>query len=85
LKLFSLVQEHPPTERLITEALPVIHRVTQQTDQSCHLGIIEGAQVTIIAQVNAPTRVGFYVKLGSTVDLMEAASGYVILAPPWRR
>jgi DNA-binding IclR family transcriptional regulator len=80
LKLFSLVQEHPPTERLITEALPVIHRVTQQMNQSCHMGIIEGAQVTILAQVNAPTSVGFYVKLGSTVDLMEAASGYVILS-----
>ena len=80
LKLFQLVQEHPPTERLITEALPVMHRVTHEIRQSCHLGIIEAAQVTILAQVNAPTPVGFYVKVGSTVDLMEATSGYVILA-----
>src|SRR6201999_2839240 len=42
LKLFQLVQEHPPTERLITEALPVMHRVTHEIQQSCHLGIIEG-------------------------------------------
>ena len=34
----------------------------------------------ILAQVNAPSNIGFYVKLGSTVDIMEAASGYVILA-----
>jgi len=34
----------------------------------------------IVAQVNAPSNLGFYVKLGSTVDMMEAASGYVILA-----
>lgn len=80
LKLFKLVQEHPPTERLIAEALPVMHRVTHDTQQSCHMGVIEGAQVTILAQVNAPTPVGFYVKLGSTVDLMEATTGYVILA-----
>jgi DNA-binding IclR family transcriptional regulator len=80
LKLFQLVQEHPPTERLITEALPVMHRVTHEIQQSCHMGIIEAAQVTILAQVNAPTSVGFYVKVGSTVDLMEATSGYVILA-----
>src|ERR1700692_733993 len=80
LKLFQLVQEHPPTERLITEALPVMHRVTHEIQQSCHLGIIEAAQVIILAQVNAPTSVGFYVKVGSTVDLMEATSGYVILA-----
>ena len=80
LKLFKLAQEHPPTERLITEALPMMDRVTHDIRQSCHMGIIEGAQVIILAQVNAPTSVGFYVKLGSTVDLMEATSGYVILA-----
>jgi DNA-binding IclR family transcriptional regulator len=80
LKLFQLVQEHPPTERLITEALPVMRQVTHEIQQSCHMGIIEAAQVIILAQVNAPTSVGFYVKVGSTVDLMEATSGYVILA-----
>lgn len=80
LKLFKLVQEHPPTERLITEALPVMHQLAHETQQSCHMGIIEGAQVTILAQVNAPTSVGFYVKLGSSVELMEASTGYVILA-----
>jgi len=80
LKLFKLVQEHPPTERLITEALPVMHQLAHETQQSCHMGIIEGAEVTILAQVNAPTSVGFYVKLGSSVELMEASTGYVILA-----
>ena len=80
LKLFKLVQEHPPTERLITEALPVMHQLAHETQQSCQMGIIDGAQVTILAQVNAPTSIGFYVKLGSSVELMEASTGYVILA-----
>ncbi len=80
LKLFKLVQEHPPTERLITEALPVMHQLAQETLQSCHMGIIDGALVTILAQVNAPSSIGFYVKLGSSVELMEATTGYVILA-----
>jgi DNA-binding IclR family transcriptional regulator len=80
LKLFKLVQEHPPTERLIADALPVMHRLAHETMQSCHLGVLEGDRVAILAQVNAPANLGFYVKLGSTVDLMEAGSGYVILA-----
>lgn len=80
LKLFKLVQEHPPTERLIADALPVMHHLAHETLQSCHLGVVEGGRVAIVAQVNAPANQGFYVKLGSTVDLMEAASGYVILA-----
>jgi len=80
LKLFKLVQEHPPTERLIADSLPVMHRLAHETMQSCHLGVLEGGRVAILAQVNAPSNIGFYVKLGSTVDIMEAGSGYVILA-----
>jgi DNA-binding IclR family transcriptional regulator len=80
LKLFKLVQEHPPIDRLIADAIPVMTRFAHETSQSCHLGVLEAGRVVILAQINAPTNVGFYVKLGSTVDLMEAASGYIILA-----
>ena len=80
LKLFKMVQEHPPTERLMAEATPVMRRFAQETLQSCHLGVIEDGRVVILAQVNAPTSTGFYVKLGSSVDIMEASTGYVILA-----
>ena len=80
LKLFQLVQEHPPTERLIADALPVMKRLTFETGQSCHMGVLDGDKIVILAQVNSPTSIGFYVKLGATVDVMEAASGYVILA-----
>ncbi|WP_158945004.1 IclR family transcriptional regulator [Granulicella sp. S190] len=80
LKLFKLVQEHPPTERLVADALPIMSRLSHESLQSCHLGVLETDRVVILAQVNAPTSIGFYVKPGSTVDLMEAASGYVILA-----
>ena len=80
LKLFQLVQEHPPTERLIADALPVMQAFAHDSLQSCHLGVVEDARVVIIAQVNAPTSVGFYVKLGATINLMEAATGHTILA-----
>jgi DNA-binding IclR family transcriptional regulator len=80
LKLFKLVQQHPPTERLIADAAPIMHRFAQKTFQSCHLGVIEDGRVVILAQVNAPTSTGFYVKLGSSVDIMDASTGYVILA-----
>jgi len=80
LKLFKLVQEHPPTERLTVEALPIMQRFAHETFQSCHIGVIESDRVVILAQVNAPSNQGFYVKLGSTVDLMDSSSGYAILA-----
>jgi DNA-binding IclR family transcriptional regulator len=80
LKMFKLVQEHPRTERLIADALPVMNRLAHDTLQSCHMGVLEGGRVVIVVQVNAPTDLGFFVKLGSTVDIMEAGSGYVVLA-----
>jgi DNA-binding IclR family transcriptional regulator len=80
LKLFQLVQEHPPTERLLAEALPEMHHLAHVTMQSCHLGVVELGSVTILAQVNPPMRVGFFVRLGSRLDMMSGASGYVILA-----
>lgn len=80
LKLFKLAQEHPPVKRLTEKALPVMHDVAHKTNQSCHLGVLDGGQVIILAQVDAPTSNGFHVKAGSTVDLMEAATGHVILA-----
>jgi DNA-binding IclR family transcriptional regulator len=80
LRLFRMAQEHPPTKRLVTEALPVMHRVAHELRQSCHLGVIDGGHVVIVAQVDSPESTGFFVKMGSKVDLMHAATGHVILA-----
>jgi DNA-binding IclR family transcriptional regulator len=80
LKLFKLGQEYPPVKRLTEKAIPVMHDVAQKTSQSCHLGVVDGGRVIILAQADAPTSTGFYVKAGSSVDLMEAATGHVILA-----
>jgi DNA-binding IclR family transcriptional regulator len=80
LRLFRIAQEHPPTKRLVTEALPSMHWLSQRLRQSCHLGIIDGGHVVILAQVDSPEPTGFYVKIGSKVELMHAATGHVILA-----
>lgn len=80
LRLFRLAQEHPPTKRVVTEALPIMHWLAHELRQSCHLGILDGGHVVILAQVDSPESTGFYVKVGSKVDLMHAATGHVILA-----
>jgi DNA-binding IclR family transcriptional regulator len=80
LRMFRLAQEHPPTKRLVTEALPTMHWLASELRQSCHLGIVDGGHVVILAQVDSPESTGFYVRMGSKVDLMHAATGHVILA-----
>src|SRR3984893_14073181 len=80
LRLFRLGQEHPPTKRMVTEAMPIMHWVAHELRQSCHLGVLDGGHVVILAQVDSPESTGFYVKMGSKVDLMHAATGHVILS-----
>jgi DNA-binding IclR family transcriptional regulator len=84
LHLFKLAYQHPPIERLTTEALPIMQQVAHQIKQSCHLGVLDGDRVVIIAQVNSPLSSGFYVKAGGIGDLMLSTTGQVILAhqPP---
>jgi DNA-binding IclR family transcriptional regulator len=80
LKMFRMSLEYPPTKRLVSEALPIMQEVVHQLNQSCHLGVLEAGQVVIVAQADSPISPGFYVKAGSIVDLMHAATGHVILA-----
>jgi DNA-binding IclR family transcriptional regulator len=80
LRLFRLAQEHPPTKRMVTEALPIMHWLAHELRQSCHFGVLDGGHVVILAQVDSPESTGFYVKVGSKVDMMHAATGHVILA-----
>src|SRR5882762_9445551 len=35
LRLFRLGQEHPPTKRMVTEALPIMHWLSHELRQSC--------------------------------------------------
>lgn len=80
LHLFKLANEYPPVERLASEALPIMYTLAHELNQSCHLGVLDGGEVVIIAQADAPRSPRFSVKLGAVVDLMHAATGYVILA-----
>jgi DNA-binding IclR family transcriptional regulator len=80
LRMFRMSLEYPPTKRLVSEALPIMQDVVHQLNQSCHLGVLEGGQVVIVAQADSPVSPGFYVKAGSIVDLMHASTGHVIMA-----
>lgn len=80
LKPFRIAHQHPPIERLISYSVDVMSCLVQATLQSCHMGVLEDGKVAILAQVKSPNSLGVVVKAGSTLDIMESAMGYVILA-----
>ena len=80
LKLFEVSQRHKPLRRLVSEARPLLERVAHKTGQSCHLAMLSNGEVVVIAQVDGPGPMGFSVRLGARIDLLNTASGHTILA-----
>jgi len=87
LKLFELAHMHPPVNRLIDVALPVMRALAGRTDQSCHLVVLRGSTVLIVLQVDSPLPMRYSVALGSHFPILETSSGAVLLAfmPPDER
>src|ERR1700751_4203501 len=80
LRLFELAHRHQPLHRLTAEARPLMEKVAHETGQSCHLAMLSNGEVTVVAQVDAPRTAGFALKLGARIDLLNTASGHLILA-----
>jgi DNA-binding IclR family transcriptional regulator len=80
LKLFEIVHQHHPIQRLVAQARPLVRQVASETGQACHLAMLNNAEVVVVAQFDAPGNMGFSVRLGANVDLLNTASGHVILA-----
>jgi DNA-binding IclR family transcriptional regulator len=80
LMLFALAHMHPPLNRLINLALPIMDEFARQAEQSCHMGVYDRGNVLITAQINSPRGWSFSVRQGARVGLLDTASGHVLLA-----
>lgn len=80
LKLFELSHRYDPTERLIRNAMPMLEAFADETKQSCHLGVLNQANVLVIASVSSPQPAGYSVRTGSFFPVDRTSSGHVILA-----
>jgi DNA-binding IclR family transcriptional regulator len=79
-KLFALGARHPPLKRLLAPALPLMNRFSERARQSCHLGVYDRGDLTIVAQVDSPDNWGLTIRLGAHIDLLKTGSGRVMLA-----
>lgn len=79
-KLFELAHINPPTHRLLVEATPLMHKLSSELDQSCHLTVYNQGRQIVIAKVDSPSGMGFSVRVGTELDVLVSASGRVLLA-----
>ena len=80
LKLFALAHMHPPLNRLINQALPIMDDFARKAEQSCHMGVYDRGNVLICAQINSPRGWSFSLQRGARVGLLDTASGHLLLA-----
>ena len=78
--LFEVAHRTPLIKRLSTAAAPVMQRLARTVNQSCHLAIVSGDSVIVIAQVDNPGNNIMSVRLGAKIELWNASSAHVILA-----
>lgn len=79
-KLFQLSHFHPPTYRLLTEALPIMEGLSRQISFPCDLRVYNNGSLTVIASIQPPNGLGFMTRVGSEIEVAPSASGLVLLA-----
>jgi DNA-binding IclR family transcriptional regulator len=80
MKLFELAHFNPPTHRLLIEAMPTMQKLSNDLDQSCHLTVYNQGKQVVISKVDAPSGMGFSVRVGAELDVLISASGRALLA-----
>jgi DNA-binding IclR family transcriptional regulator len=79
-KIFELAHSNPPTNRLLSEAAPIMQELSSDVEQACHLTVYNQGQQVVIAKVDNPSWVGFSLRVGALLDVLVSASGRVLLA-----
>jgi DNA-binding IclR family transcriptional regulator len=79
-KLFELAHVNPPTLRLLSEALPIMQKLSSELEQSCHLTVYNQGRQVVVAKVDSPSGFGFSVRVGAELDVLVSASGRALLA-----
>lgn len=76
-KLFQLSHFHPPTYRLVTEAMPIMGELSRDIAFPCDLRVYNKGVQTVIAAIQPPNGLGFMTRVGSEIAVAPSASGLV--------
>lgn len=80
MKLFRLAHAMPRVHSLSAQALPIMEELARDIEQSCHLAVLDGLDILVIAQVDSPLPRQYSVTLGARLPVWEASSGNLLLA-----
>jgi DNA-binding IclR family transcriptional regulator len=79
-KLFQMSHFHPPTYRLLTEAMPIMEELSRAVSFPCDLRVYNNGMQTVIASIQPPDGLGSMTRVGSEIAVAPSASGLVLVA-----
>lgn len=85
LRLFQLAHTHAPMHKLLTAARDPMRALSVQLRESCHLSVLQGGRLLVIAQEESPNKVRLSVEVGSVFDPEKTASGRLLLGQNGRK
>lgn len=80
LTLLGVVNRFPPVDRIVSISVDELDALCGRTLQSCHLTMIQGSRLYVVASFRGPLPMGFNVATGSSFDVVQSTSGRTILA-----
>lgn len=80
MQLFRLAHWHLPINRLTSAATGPMRRLALHTGQSCHLTILSGARVVVIARQDSFKDRSFAMRVGAESPLLASCSGRIFYA-----
>ncbi len=84
LRLFELGHTHSPYRALLHAAACPMQTLSETVLESCHLSVLHGGKLLIIAQEESPRRLRLSTEVGGIFPIIHTASGRLLLAysPP---
>lgn len=79
LRMFQIARAHNPLRRLIEAAEPAMRSLVRITSESCHLSILEGAEIVVLSAMECPRPVRLSIAVGARFDAIKTVSGRVLL------
>lgn len=80
LKLYELAHTHSPVEHLLRAAAVPMRELAESIHESCHLSVLHGHFLTVIAQAESPEPIRLSVEVGFRVLPLTTTSGKVLVS-----
>jgi len=80
LKLHALAQRLEPVAELVRAAAPEMKRLSEETGESCHLGLLDGTELVVIHRNESPRPIRLAVEVGGRFPAIHTVSGRLLLS-----